>query len=174
MRAHATLTCVALVAPVFLSAQSVSGSASGMLSERTSYVAFFVRRQAEVVADVVVLMRGQPHWQSSPAERPGYMMSRNSVGFLSSEPATPVTYRTTIGSREFELSYYANRRILRVDNTDYPLDASNVLVIDRVDGIGGPPIMIRQLRLILPAVEPRSEFPMALSKLRALQEFLRD
>ncbi|MGH7696808.1 MAG: hypothetical protein ACRENH_17595, partial [Gemmatimonadaceae bacterium] len=63
-------------------------------------------------------------------------------------------------------------RILRFGDADYALDSANVVIIDRVDAVGGPPMVMRHFTLRLPIKVSMDTLSDSLRVNPALQEFI--
>jgi hypothetical protein len=84
-----------------------------------------------------------------------------------------MTYSIAIGDVRFECRYDLERHILTWNGRDYQLDDNNVVLIDRIDGVGGSPEIVRQLKLQLPAHTGRPDMAALIREIPELQEFLR-
>jgi hypothetical protein len=158
------MALVAVVAPMLATAQGISGSHGGDLSERAYYAAFYRGHPDSAVMELIVVLRGAPGWR---ARGHGY----ESIGPLGNE-ALPIRHSLAIGSRAFEYSYRASDRTLRIGNAEYPLGSHNVVVLDSIDSMGGPLEIVR-LTLTLPSNVSRHSLSEALRQIPPLHEYIR-
>jgi hypothetical protein len=122
--------------------------------------------------DLLLIIRGQPGWMNRNDGRNSGMTSTAAAALGSMNSRAPIHYTFNIGGVKFECSYQAEGRVLRMWGEEHRLDSTNVLLIDRIDSVGGPPIIATKLTLILPAVE-HDRLAGALLGVPALQEFVR-
>src|SRR5688500_18537442 len=150
------------------SAHAQTGSGGGTLSERTHYAAFYRSRPPGSPISLLVL-RGQPGWQSRTSGTSGTA----SASASSSASPGPVRYRFAIGLARFDCTYDPERHVLTYDGREYQLGDNNVVLIDRIDRVGGPPEIVRQLRIQLPAYSGRGDMAALIREVPGLLEFLR-
>jgi hypothetical protein len=74
---------------------------------------------------------------------------------------------------QFECAYDPERHILTFAGGDHQLDSTNVVVIDHIDHVGGPPQIVRRLTVSLPSYVGGSNVGATLRQIPELQEFLR-
>ena len=146
-----------------------TGSGGGTLSERTHYVAFYHGRPPNAPISLLLVLRGQPGWESRPSGASGVA----SASASSSASPGPVRYGIAIGDAQFECRYDAERHMLTYNGRDYQLGDTNVVIIDRIDRVGGPPEIIRRLKLQLPTYSGGRGMAAPLRELFELQEYLR-
>ena len=158
------MALVAVVAPMLASAQGISGSSGGTLSERARYSALYRGHPDSAVIELIVILRGTPGWMNRGH---GY----ESMGPMGSADV-PIRHSLTIGSRAFEYSYRVSDRTLRIGDAEYPLGSHNVVVLDSIDSMGGPLSIVR-LTLALPSTVSRHSLSDALRQTPELQEFIR-
>jgi hypothetical protein len=82
-------------------------------------------------------------------------------------------YTLALGAVQFACVYDAARGILTFNGTDHHLDSNNVVVIDRIDGAGGPPQIRQRFALTLPVYPGGPEGVAVVKAIRELQEYLR-
>lgn len=157
------------VLPSLLTAQ---GSAGGTLSERAEYILFRGTSGADAPIDVLLILRGQPGWMNRDAGRNSASRTTSAIAAGDVSGRAPIRYGFDIGGVKFECSYQAYGRVLRMWGEEHRLDSTNVLLIDRIDSVGGPPIIVRKLTLTLPAAH-NDRLAGALLGVPALQEFVR-
>ncbi len=160
------LATLAVVLPIVASAQGVTGSSGGMLSERTNYSALYRGHPDNAAIELIVILRGAPGWNRAGSQ------GRESIGPMSLSGRVPIRQRLTIGSTVFEYSYQPNGRILRIGDAEYPLGSHNVVVLNNVASVGGPHSIVR-LTLALPPAVSRRAMSDILSQRPELQEFIR-
>ena len=153
-----------LATPAFAWAQT--GSGGGTLTARAHYAAFYQGRPPGATIRLLLVLRGQPGWDSAPSSSSGMASASASAG-----PGV-VRYSFSIGSVEFECVYDPERHSLRYRGRDYQLADTNVVFIDRIDGVGGPPEIAQQWKLQLPAYDGRN-MPALVRAIPELQGFLR-
>ncbi|HEY7567342.1 MAG TPA: hypothetical protein VH762_07205 [Gemmatimonadaceae bacterium] len=136
------LATLAVVMPIVAYGQPVKGGSAANLSDRAQFYAYYSGTPDNASIELLVILRGQPRWM-----RPGSGTVRESVGPVFIDERVPLQHSLTIGSKEFEYTYHPGNRTLAIGESRYPLDSANVVVIDRVDGVGGPPTVVRQLHL---------------------------
>lgn len=144
------------------------GTSAGMLSERVEYVAFFRSRTQDMPIDVILILRGATGWRR--AGQSGYASSGRGMSAVGRD--RPITYSFRMGSVAFESSYEPQRRVVRIWGEEYQLNSANVLVMDRIDSVGGPPV-VRLLTLILPRADQAAQLAELLPRYPELQEFFR-
>ena len=150
------------------SAHAQTGSGGGTLSQRTHYAAFYRSRPPGSPISLLLVLRGQPGWASRPSGTSGTA----SASASSSASPGPVRYSFAIGDAQFECSYDPERHVLNYGGREYQLGDNNVVIIDRIDRVGGPPEIVRQLRLQLPAYSGRGDMAALIREVSGLQEFL--
>ncbi len=160
------LLLLSVVAPLLASAQAITGGSGGTLSDRANYSAFYRGHPDSIAVDLIVILRGAPGWNRAGSH------ARESMGPVSPSSRFPVRHSLTIGSTTFEYSYQPRERILRLGDTWLSLDSSNVVIIDRVDGVGGPPTVVGRLTLRLSSINAHT-LSDSLRQIPALQEFIR-
>ena len=78
----------------------------------------------------LVFIKGSPGWDSRepgvPAGRSRLSMNRADI---------------ELGRARFTLNYDRVAHIAEIHGVTIPLDSGNVLLVDRVDGVGGPPVV---------------------------------
>lgn len=136
------LATLALVMPIVAYSQPVKGGSAANLSDRAQFYAYYRGTPDNAAIELLVILRGQPRWM-----RPGSGTVRESVGPVFVDERVPLSHTLTIGSKEFEYTYHPGDRTLVTGGTRYPLESANVVVIDRVDGVGGRPTVVRKLQL---------------------------
>ena len=157
---------VLLVAPVLVTAQGISGSSGGSLTDRAQYSALYRGHPDSAVVELIVILRGAPGWMN----RGGH--ARESMGPMSASGNMPMRYRLTTDSTTFEYSYQLTGRILRIGDAEYPLGSHNVVVLNNVDSVGGPLSIVR-LTLALQSAVSRHSLSDTLRARPELQEFIR-
>ena len=169
MRSLVSLTTIAaFVVPMVATAQT--GSASGTLSERAYYIAQFRGSGDSATIELLLILRGEPGWSTRSVAGTGRSIATASAAV---GRAQPTYYSLTIGTTTFEYSYLDEGRVLRLYGARYPLDGANVVVIDNVDGAGGPPTVVQRLTLPLPVRVRTFQLPDSLRQIPGLQEFIR-
>jgi len=136
------LATLAVVMPVVAYGQPVKGGSAANLSDRAQFYAYYRGTPDNASIELLVILRGQPRWM-----RPGSGSVRESVGPVFVDERVPLRHTLTIGSKEFEYTYHPGDRTLVIGEARYPLEGANVVVIDRVDGVGGSPTVVRRLQL---------------------------
>lgn len=169
MQAKCWWVAAVLALPGLLAAQSASGSSGGTLSERAQYIAFYRGRPPDGKTDVLLILRAQPGWASGYGSGSG--RGRSSMGPASFDGRGPINYSLEVGAVKFECSFQPDGRILRFGGESYLLDSANVVIIDRVDGVGGAAAIVRRLTLLLPPAG-RKDFARTLRQFPELREFL--
>ncbi len=162
------LVSVAAVMPLVASAQPIKGGSGANLSERAQFYAYFSGQPDNAAIELIVILRGQPGWA-----RPGSGTVRESAGPIFIDERVPVQHSLTIGSKHFAYTYQPSDRALQVGETRYPLEGANVVVIDRVDGVGGPPTVVRRLKFEMTGKPNAMALADSLRRMPELQEFLR-
>ena len=137
------LVAALLATPAFAWAQA--GSGGGTLTARAHYVAFYQGQPPGATIRLLLVLRGQPGWDSAPSSSSGVASASASAG-----PGL-IRYSFSIGSVQFECVYDPERHSLRYGGRDYQLADTNVVLIDRIDGVGGPPEIAQRWKLQLPA-----------------------
>ena len=151
------------------SAHAQTGSGGGTLSHRTHYVAFYRGQPPDASIRLLLVLRGQPGWESRPSGASGVASASASA----SAGSGPVRYSIAIGTAQFECRYDPERHILTYNGRSYQLDDTNVVVIDRIDGVDGSPEIVRRLKLQLPAYNGGPDMAALFREIAELQEFLR-
>lgn len=168
MTCAARLLTVVLLVPGFALAQG--GSASGTLSERAYYIAHFRGNPDSARIELLLILRGEPGWMNQSVAGGGYNSTTASASIGRREP---VRYSLAIGSVRFDYSYQEDDRTLRIEGARYPLDGANVVVIDNVDRVAGPPTVVRRFSLVLPSSVGALAVTNSLRQVPELQEFIR-
>jgi hypothetical protein len=84
----------------------------------------------------VILWRGQPGWR----EQPGAVVGPN---MFSSGPQRRAHQRVvSFASGTISWEYDEGRRVLTILGREVALTTDNVVFVDRVDGVGGPPVFV--------------------------------
>ena len=167
MRSHILLAST-LALPALVSAQPLTGSAGGTLSPRTHFLAFYQGSPPDATIKLLLVLRGQPGWQTGgPSGQAGSGRSSATAG------RGPLRYTLAVGAVHFECVYDAARQILTYNGSVQQIDSSNVVVIDRIDGVGGPPQTLRLFTLTLPAYRGGPEGVVMVREIREVQEYLR-
>jgi hypothetical protein len=155
------------------SARAQGGSSGGTLSPRTHYVAFH-RGQPPAAITLLLVLRAQPGWESRSSSSSGMAIASATAGSSASGgPGRPMRYSISIGDVQFECRYDPDRHVLTWNGRDYQLDDDNVVLIDRIDGVGGSPEIARRLKLQLPGYTGTTDMIGRIRGIPELQEFLR-
>lgn len=122
-----------------------SGGASGALrlTDRAD-VAYSVSFTGDTTGrdslhlDAVFIGRGVPGWKETSQARE-----------VAPRPVPPDSVRTTSGAGigHLYMGYDHRDNVAWVHDQRVPLDSFNIILVDRVDSVGGPPIVTRKLRL---------------------------
>ncbi len=162
------LATLAVVMPIVAYGQPVKGGSAANLSDRAQFYAYYSGQADNATIELVVVLRGQPGWA-----RPGSGTVRESAGPIFIDERVPVQHSLTIGSKHFEYTYQPSDRTLQIGETRYPLDGANVVVIDRVDGVGGPPTVVCRLKFEMTGKPNAMALSDSLRRMPELQEFIR-
>jgi len=86
--------------------------------------------------EVVVVGRGAPGWRDRLRERGAV------------RPVLPDSESMTSGAGigQLYMGYDRRRNVAWVHDQRVPLDSFNIIFVDRIDSVGGPPIVTRKLR----------------------------
>lgn len=162
------LVSVAFVLPLVATAQPIKGGSGANLSDRAQFYAYYRGQPDHATIELIVVLRGQPRWA-----RPGSGTVRESAGPIFIDERVPVQHSLTIGSRHFEYIYQPSDRTLSIGDTRYALEGANVVVVDRIDGVGGPPTVVRRLKLEMTGKPDAVALWNSLRRMPQLQEYLR-
>jgi hypothetical protein len=168
MKLSRWLAALAVVMPIVAHGQPVKGGSAANLSDRAQFYAYYRGTPDNASIELLVILRGQPRWM-----RPGSGTVRESVGPVFIDEQVPLRHTLTIGSKEFEYTYHPDNRTLVIGESRYPLESANVVVIDRVDGVGGPPTVVRSLRLDMTGKASSHALHEWVMSMPELQEFIR-
>ncbi|HEV8364971.1 MAG TPA: hypothetical protein VGQ52_15765 [Gemmatimonadaceae bacterium] len=155
--------------PMLASAQEISGSGSGPLSERTYCTLLYRGRSDSSAIEIVLILRGQPGWANR--RRGGGASLSSRVGPIRAGGRAPVRYSLTLRSSQFEFSYEPEGRILRFGDAWYPLEDANVVILDDVDF--GAPHIIGRFSIPFGPVSRHKSPAEVLRRVPELQEFIR-
>ncbi len=156
-----------LALPAIFWTQSSTGSGGGTLSPRTHYAAFYQGQPPDASIRLLLVLRGQPGWESAPSSSSGIASASASTG-----PGV-VRYSLSVGIVQFECVYDPERHSLTYRGQTYQLADTNAVVIDRIDGVGGSPEIIRRLKLPLPAFNGGRNMAARIRDIPELQDLLR-
>jgi hypothetical protein len=132
---------------------------SGVLTERT--VGDFAIQHDSLV--LVILWRGERGWH----RRAGGSSASGRTGM--NARTGEVDMESRYGDIELVSHYDARRRRVLIRGREIGIDTANVIVVDRIDGVGGPPrVITMHERLRLP---PRP--PAGYSSVNGLLDLLR-
>jgi hypothetical protein len=155
-----------LTLPLLLWPQSSTGSGGGTLSPRTQYVAFYQGHGPDASIRLLLVLRGQPGWESASSSSSGVASASASTG-----PGV-VRYSLSIGAVQFDCTYDPAGHALTYRGRTYQLADTNVMVIDRIDGVGGLPEIIRRLKVKLPGYDRGRNMAALIREIPELQELL--
>ncbi|HJU75136.1 MAG TPA: hypothetical protein VJ717_15450 [Gemmatimonadaceae bacterium] len=136
-----------------------------MLSDRAYYMVFYSGYSENATPELLIVLRGAPGWMQMGNRATG----RSSLAAPGS--GRPWSSSITIGNVHFECSFRPNEQILRIGATDYPLGGANVVVVDRVDAVGGQPKILPPFKVPLPRTS-RESLAAVIARLPELQQYI--
>lgn len=121
----------------------------GGLSPRVRATWFAEGRDDTADLLLLVLWRGTPGWQNAPHHGSGQLPPRSSEGAPERRGAvpSPIVHTTRIGTVEFGIDFDLDSRTVRLIGEEVALGDRNVILVDRIDGAGGPPRIVSVLRI---------------------------
>jgi hypothetical protein len=96
----------------------------------------------------LLLYRGQPGWHEENSGSDGHGSrgsDRRAPGGALEQGKLVILHRE--GGIDLDVVVDRSRNVLRVLGEELPFDRHNVFLIDRVDGVGGPPHIVGRLRI---------------------------
>lgn len=162
MRRSIVISALALVAACAPAPEPAARDASAAAQPRSGYLmegaqlspgvraTLFGHTQGDA-ADLLllVLWRGAPGWQNAPHGGGGRLPPRSEERPAGVPPGvpSPIMHDFRIGTVEFGIHFDVGSRTVRLIDEEVALGDRNVILVDRIDGAGGPPRIADVLRI---------------------------